>query len=142
MDNFYDTAKRMHKSSETLHSNGEFHNSCYVAGYVIECYAKIIVGLTYGFSQNELAKEFSHDLKKLSKEIQYILSDSQYSAYIVDMNSNFGTLLSGNSKWNPMKRYILSSECWGQVNSNNFQSEIQFAMMKLTQMQIDGHALI
>ena len=43
MDNFYDTAKRMHKSSETLHNNNEFHNACYLAGYVVECYAKIIV---------------------------------------------------------------------------------------------------
>ena len=57
MDNFYDSAKRMHNSSQILHNNNEFHNSCYLAGYVVECYAKIIVGLSYGFTQEELAKE-------------------------------------------------------------------------------------
>ncbi|MDI9869536.1 hypothetical protein [Flectobacillus roseus] len=142
MDNFYDTAIRMQKSSEILHNNGEFHNACYLAGYVVECYAKIIVGLTYGFVENELAKEFSHDLKKLSKELQYIMNDSQYSGYIIEMRVNFSSILLGNSKWNPIKRYISSSECWGQVDSNNFQGEIQFAMTILTQMRINGVILI
>ena len=45
MDHFYDTAKRMYKSTKTLHNNGEYHNACYLAGYIIECYAKIIVGI-------------------------------------------------------------------------------------------------
>lgn len=142
MDNFYDTAKRMYKSSEILHRNNDFHNSCYLAGYVIECYAKIIVGLSYGFSNEEIAKEFSHDLKKLNKELQYILSNSQFSAYIVDMNTSFITIIKENLKWNPIKRYTISSSCWNQANSNNFQGEIQLAIQKLTQMQLDGYNLI
>lgn len=142
MDNFYDTAKRMYNSSRTLHNNNEFHNACYLAGYVIECYAKIIVGLSYGLTHEELAKEFSHELKKLNKELQYIVSHSQYSSYIVDMKMDFSTLLSGSLKWNPIKRYILSSSNWNQINSNNFQNEIQLAIQKLTQMELDGHTLI
>jgi hypothetical protein len=142
MDNFYDTAKRMHKSSETLHNNNEFHNACYLAGYVVECYAKIIVGLSYKLTQEELAKEFSHDLKKLNIELQYILSHSQYSAYIVDMNTDFISLISGNLKWNPEKRYVVSSNNWNKSNSDNFQNEIQVAMQKLTQIELDGYNLI
>ena len=118
MDNFYETARRMHKASETLHNNGEFHNACYLAGYVIECYAKIIVGLSYNFTQEDLAKEFSHDLKKLNRELKYILTSSSYSTYIVDMETNFSTLLSGSLKWNPIKRYTVSSNCW---DSNPFK---------------------
>jgi hypothetical protein len=142
MDNFYDAAKRMHNSSQILHNNNEFHNACYLAGYVVECYAKIIVGLSYGLTQEELAKEFSHDLKKLNRELQYILSHSQYSAYIVDMKTDFVSLISGNLKWNPVKRYVVSSNNWNQSNSDNFQNEIQVAMQKLTQMELDGYNLI
>jgi len=141
MDNFYDAAKRMHNSSQILHNNNEFHNACYLAGYVVECYAKIIVGLSYGLTQEEL-KEFSHDLKKLNKELQYIFSHSQYSAYIVDMKADFANLLSGGLKWNPIRRYIVSSDSWNQSNSDNFQNEIQVAMQKLTQMELDGYNLI
>lgn len=142
MDNFYDTAKRMHKSSEILHNAGDFHNACYLAGYVVECYGKILVGLSYGFTHQEIAKEFAHDLKKLNKELQYLFSNSSFSSYIVDMGTDFNTLLSGNYKWNPIKRYIIHTLCWDQPNSDNFQSEIQLAIQKLTQMQLDGYNLI
>lgn len=139
-DNFYATAKRMYKSSKTLHDNSEYHNACYLAGYVVECYAKIVVGLSYGFTPSELAKEFSHDLKKLNKELQYIITHSSYSPYIVDMRSDFATLLLNVAKWHPIKRY--SSNTWSQQNSNTFQTEIQLAMQKLAQMELDGHNLM
>jgi hypothetical protein len=139
-DDFYATAKRMHKSSKTLHDNSEYHNACYLAGYVVECYAKIVVGLSYDFTSAELAKEFSHNLKKLNKELQYIMTYSPYSSYIIDMRSDFATILLNVTKWHPIKRY--SSNIWIEQNSINFQSEIQLAMQKLTQMELDGHNLI
>ncbi len=141
MDNFYDTAKRMQKSAETLHNKGEYHNSCYWAGYVVECYAKIIVGLSYPLNYDDL-KDFQHDLRKLRKEFQYILAYSSYSRYMVDMRTDFANVLLGVTKWDINKRYIEDSLAWTQVNSNNFQSEAQLAMQKLTQMQLDGHPLI
>lgn len=143
MSGFYDTAKRMYKSSETLHNSGEYHNACYMGGYVIECYSKIIVGLAYGFTDNEWAKEFSHNLKDLNKQLQYILSNSQvYSQYIVDMNIQFSTIVSGSSKWHPNKRYSINSACWNQANSADFQQQIYSAMQHLTQMHLDGYSLI
>lgn len=142
MDNFYDTAKRMQKSAEILHNKGEYHNACYLAGYVVECYAKIIVGLSYPLNYDELKKDFQHDLTKLRKEFQYILAYSSYSRYMVDMRTDFANVLLGVTKWDINKRYIEDSLTWTQANSNNFQSEAQLAMQKLTQMQLDGHPLI
>jgi hypothetical protein len=141
-DDFYATAKRMHKSSKMLHNNSEYHNACYLAGYVVECYAKIIVGLSYDFVPSELGKEFSHDLKELNKELQYVITYSTYSAYIVNMRTDFSTILLNVTKWHPIKRYTSNTNTWNQQNSNDFQAEIQLAMQKLAQMKIDGHILI
>jgi hypothetical protein len=141
-DDFYATAKRMHKSSKTLHNNSEYHNACYLAGYVVECYAKIIVGLSYDFVPSELGKEFSHDLKELNKELQYVITYSTYSAYIVNMRTDFSTILLNVTKWHPIKRYTSNTNTWNQQNSNDFQAEIQLAMQKLAQMKIDGHISI
>ena len=141
MDNYYDTANRMYRSSQTLHDKLEFHNSCYLAGYVIECYAKIIIGLSYGFNSTDL-KDFGHDLKQMRKEFQYIFSHSSLSSYMLDMPTNFSKILTGNTKWNPIKRYSDTSNEWIDVSSNDFQNEIAFAMQKIAQMKIDGHNLI
>lgn len=142
MDNYYDTAQRMYKSSEILHKNQDYHNACYLAGYVVECYAKIIVGVTYKFNYTEIAKEFSHNLKDLNRELKYILIHSNLTEYIVDMKIDFCTILSGNSKWNPIKRYSENGEIWDLKNSSGFQNEITLAMQKLVKMKIDGHNLI
>lgn len=141
MDNYYNTANRMFKSSQTLHSNQEFHNSCYLAGYVIECYAKIIIGLTYGFNTVDL-KEFGHDLKQMGKEFQYIYSYSSFSSYMLEMPTDFSKILSGSAKWNPIKRYSDTSNEWKPSNSNDYQNEIVLAMQKMAQMRLDGHNLI
>lgn len=138
MDNFYDTAKRMYKSSETLHNNSEYHNACYLGGYVIECYAKIIVGV---FTTNT-PRSFGHRIGNLDSELQNILSgNSSLSSYILNGPTDFNSVL---SYWNPVDlRYIDSvSSISTQNMSDNFQSEIQAAMQKLAQMELDGHTLI
>ena len=141
MDNYYNTANRMYKSSQTLHNNKEFHNSCYLGGYIIECYAKNIIGVSYGFKIAEL-KDFGHDLKKMNKEFQYIFSHSSVSSYMLDMPMNFSTCLSGNKRWDPYKRYSDTINEWNEMNSNNYQNEIALAMQKMAQMILDGHNLI
>ncbi len=138
MDNFYDTANRMYKSSQILHNNNEYHNACYLAGYVVECYTKIIVGL---FSTN-IPRSYKHNLSKLDNALQHILSgNSSLSPYILNGSLDFMTIL---SNWNPVTlRYIENTNSLhNQYVSTNFQNEIQFAMQKLAQLQIDGHTLI
>ncbi|PIF44820.1 hypothetical protein CLU96_1815 [Chryseobacterium sp. 52] len=141
MDNYYNTSHRMYKSSKTLHSNQEYHNSCYLAGYVVECYAKIIIGLSYGLNSTDL-KEFGHDLKKMRKEFQYIFSHSSFSSYMLDIPTDFSKISLGTTKWNPMNRYSDITNEWIEVNSNDYQNEMLFAMQKITQMKLDGHNLI
>lgn len=141
MDNYYDTAERMYKSSKTLHTNHEFHNSCYLAGYVVECYAKIIIGLTYGFTYTDL-KEFGHDIKKMRKEFQYIFSHSSFSSYMLDIQTDFSTISQGSLRWNPMNRYCDTNTEWIEKNSIDYQSELLFAMQKIAQLKLDGHNLI
>lgn len=141
MDNYYDTSNRMFKSSKSLHSNKEFHNSCYLAGYVIECYAKIIIGISYGFNSTDL-KEFRHDLQKMRREFQYILLHSSISSYMLDISTDLTTISSGNSRWDPMKRYCDTRSEWLEVNSNAYQIEMTFAMQKIAQLKLDGHNLI
>ena len=141
MDSYYDTALRMHKSSETLLANNEYHNSCYLAGYVIECYAKIIIGLSYGISSNDL-KFFGHDINEMNKEFQYIFNHSSYSNYMKDLKVDFGKITSGMTKWHPNKRYSDNSNLWSSQKAIDYQIEVSNAVQVLSQMKIDGHILI
>jgi hypothetical protein len=125
----------MYNSSVKLHNQGDYHNACYLSGYVVECYAKIIVGLSYGFNSQDIAKEFRHDLNKLNKELQYILNNSPFSMYIVDFDIEFMDIINGPSKWNPIKRY--SNTTWSLGDSTNFQNQIPKAMQLLAQLSLN-----
>lgn len=141
MDNFYETSNRMYNSSNILHANSQFHNSCYLAGYVVECYAKIVIGISYGFAASDL-KEFSHDLKKMKREFDYIFRHSSVANNILDVSADLSTIFNGTKKWHPMKRYCDSREEWLETNSNNYQREMSLAMQKIAQIKLDGHQLI
>lgn len=136
MDSFFDTANRMYKSSKTLHDNSEYHNACYLAGYVIECYAKILVQRAYGFDNKTVASEFCHDLKSLNKELKYIFTNTSEPLYGIDMSTVFETILSGIYKWNPIKRY--SADLWKKEASILYQQEILFAIEQLAILKNDG----
>lgn len=141
MDNYFETAQRMQKSSKILFDNKEYHNSCYLSGYVIECYAKVIIGLSYGVNSSEL-KTFGHDLKEMNKEFLYIFNHSSYLSYIKDLKINFGKITIGATKWNPNRRYSNVASEWTDVIAQDYQIEILVAMQTLAQMRIDGHILI
>jgi hypothetical protein len=133
-DDFYATAKRMHKSSKTLHDNSEYHNACYLAGYVVECYAKIVVQ-TYSTTS---PRSFRHDINRLSTELNNLLQgNSSLSHYVLDGPNDFSNIL---SQWNPVSmRYRPNANIISNLNiSTNFQGEIQLAMQKLAQMELDG----
>ena len=142
MDSYYDTAQRMYKSAKILHNNSEYHNACYLAGYVLECYSKIVVGMSYPLTHQELSKEFSHDLEKLRKELDYILASSSISAHIRNLRAECPTIISGQFKWNPIKRYIQDRDRWNQANSNNYQSEVEIVMTEIARMKLNLTHLI
>lgn len=98
----------MQKSSKILFMNQEYHNSCYLGVYVIECYVKIIIGLSYGFNTDDL-KEFVHDLKLMNKEFQYVFNHSSHNSDIKDLKIEFEKITKGMTKWHPNKRYSNAS---------------------------------
>jgi HEPN domain-containing protein len=57
-ENFFNAAERMRDSSRLLHNTAHWHNACYMAGYVVECYLKIFLqfGIVTGTPRN-----YSHD---------------------------------------------------------------------------------
>ncbi|WP_343587477.1 hypothetical protein [Flavobacterium sp.] len=137
MDSYYDTANRMYKSAQLLHTNQEFHNSCYVGGYVIECYVKIIYQLMSGSNPPH-----SHNISNINSQcLQYIANgNASNQAYFVDSNTNFGNVL---SRWNPVNsRYIETANEFIEIDSQNFQNEIQTAMTEIARMKVDGLTLI
>ncbi len=134
-DHFFSTAKRMYKSSETLHNNGEYHNACYCAGYVIECYAKILIGLSY--NDPTISREYSHALNKLDDELQYILTHSSLASHIVQMRTYFPTIVRGENKWHPLKRYFIESQEFDQPTSEKYKTETTNAIRILSQMSLD-----
>jgi hypothetical protein len=142
MDNYYITAIRMYDSSKILHTNLDYFNACYMAGYVIECYAKIIISIVYTAQTIEIAHLYRHSIKDLDREIKYVLNDSNIGSvinpkYILNIDSNFPDICKGIAKWDPFKRYD-DSYPWDQNTSNKFQSQIINAINILLEMKVDG----
>ncbi len=135
MDSFFDTANRMYKSSKTLHDNSEYHNACYLAGYVIECYAKIVVDIS---SSDKKARSFSHNLTNLNSEIKRIAqNDLLLATYVLEGSYDFPSIL---HNWDPGKiRYAVNQNSqYNQSLSTDFQNEIDFAMGKIGEMKLNG----
>lgn len=134
MDNFYDTAVRMSKTSKILHDNSDFHNSCYTAGYVIECYTKVFVQKY----SNSTPKSFGHKINDLNGELLNILGgNSSLSMYILNGSTDFSNIL---NFWNPFTlRYTAQANTLNNATSVSFQLEIDLAMQKLAKMKIDGN---
>ncbi len=131
-DDFKITASRMFKSSEILHNQNAYHNSCYLAGYVVECYTKLIV---IKFGRNN-PRAFSHNINSLNTELQSILSgDSTLSQYIIDGAIDFNTI---RTRWNPEIRYTDLVSFSNNAMSQLFQNEMTLAMQKITKLEVDG----
>jgi HEPN domain-containing protein len=131
-DNFLKTAERMYDSSKILHRENQSFNSCYLSGYVAECYAKIMYGLTSGSNIR------SHDTADILVRISSLLtSASPYNRYWIDMPIECPNMYSGAAKWHPMERYS-DTYPWTITISAAFQQEMDIFFDKITEMIIDG----
>ena len=134
-DNFFSTAERMYDSSKILHRESHFHNASYMAGYVLECYGKILLSL----NPTSNTRSFSHNIIRINTELQYLLTSSSifggHRQYIIDMSLQCPQAL---SSWNPSNRYADSASSWDGLISQNLQNEIDICWEKLTEMYIDG----
>lgn len=140
-DNFYDTAKRMEKASKNLHNHKLYHNACYLAGYVVECYTKIIINITSG------NPPMHHNLADLNRRLKILLSILYTGGrgrrrinpkYILKINTHFPNLVGGHKAWNPTNRYIETPNEWTENDSIAFQNEMIRALRIITKMKNDG----
>jgi HEPN domain-containing protein len=135
-DSFFTTADRMHDSSRVLHGNHHYHNACYTAGYVVECYMKLMIELTPSLGT---PRSFSHRISDMNNELQYAISSSTtiaaYSSYLLDLSTECSEIL---SKWNPIKRYADPSAWDSAIVSEQFQQEMEKCYNKVIELHIAG----
>ena len=140
MDNFKDTLYRMYYDAVLLNENKRCFNSCYLAGYVIECYAKLVVGKAlndgYTLSKNNV-RSYSHNIGDMSSDItNYLISQNVMSNYCIDLSNECSSIL---GTWNPNSRYSETTHEWNtESKSNSFIEEVKKVMKIVTIMQVDG----
>jgi hypothetical protein len=135
-DDFKKTAKRMGKSSSTLHNAREFYNACYLGGYVIESYAKILIGLLGTSHGNE------HRIPVLIGDVErnYLLANStligkiRNSGVAINLRTDFAQI---SRNWHPYKRYA-GVESWNVRTSTDFQAEITLALQHIARLEVNG----
>jgi HEPN domain-containing protein len=131
-DNYLKTAERMYDSAKALYQANHSFNSCYLSGYVAECYAKIMYGLTSGNTVN------SHNTANILSNVSSLLtSTSPYNKYWIDMAIECPNMYSGATKWTPYERYS-DTYPWNNAASTAFQQEMDVFFDKITEMIIDG----
>lgn len=129
-DNFRVTAERMRDSSKVLHTDGHFHNACYLAGYVCECYLKVIVE-----NDVSLPTRRTHNINEL---IFAINSSTSVPANFRRYHLNFGTdCATFSNDWNPNKRYDDNSG-WDSQKSHDMQNEMERCFDQVVKMLIDN----
>lgn len=137
-DNFIHSAERMRDSSNILHFNKDFHNSCYMAGYVVECYLKIFMSFSLP-SSSSTPRSYAHDINRLSTELSYAATSSAaasaYRNYIIDVQTECSNII---NTWNPIKRYEGNPSLWDEMMSNNFHQEKEKCFDMVTKMTIDN----
>ena len=112
---FLKTLERMYHDSKLLFEEGEYYNSCYLCGYVLECALKFLI-CRYGKKANgdnytwEDVKRHSHKLNRLNQALeeclaitdgippQYRLDSSRMCPYMFNDGE-------GHFSWNPAFRY-------------------------------------
>ena len=138
MDNFYCTAQRMCKDVNVLHASGNsYFNTCYLAGYILECYGKLLI-LANDPSAN--VKRFSHDLTKLNTKIKSdIILTTSLGKYCLDLSIECNNIYKGVHEWDPFNRYEDNPNLWNTKQvADNFVSESKKIMDMIGNMKIDG----
>ena len=140
MDNFKDTAYRMYEDTLVLHENKKWFNACYLAGYVLECYSKLIIdnAMTLGINtQKKSVRGYSHNTILMNSEIKNInLLCGSLSQYCIDLNIDCNTII---NNWNPLDRYNENNVTWNQeAIADKFKEEIDILIEQIMKMELDG----
>jgi len=113
---FLGSCDRMYSSAIILNSNQEYYTSCYLSGYVVECYLKHLI-LSYGVKEDgsdytvgDIKSKYVHKIHQLISDLQdYInLSNNIPVSCRIDLNIVCKTICigtGGHPKWDPKYRY-------------------------------------
>ena len=140
MDDYFDTAQRIYNDITILRNSNKWFNTCYLSGYIMECYEKIILNEVLNVPN---ARGFSHDVDRMADEIHrlytaYLVGGGVPSKYIVDIRRACASLFDGDNSWHPTKRYRNQTTIWGQTIAELFYNETDGIMMLLLEMELDG----
>ena len=112
---FLQTLERMKRDSKILFEEGEYYNSCYLSGYVLECALKFLL-CRYGRKSNgdsytwREVKKHMHKLNELNHELEECLAITNGipPQYRLDSSSMCPYIYSGREgypHWDPAFRY-------------------------------------
>ena len=133
MDDYKETACRMHLDSELLFNAKRWFNTCYLSGYVVECYCKLILEM----NPDDNGRRHSHKLDEMQKILHnYALGQNAYSSYCVDVASICPNII---NNWSTGLRYgddtcIFNSEDMAR----KFYQEQKEVMLQIKKMMVDG----
>lgn len=139
MDNYKDTAYRMYEDAEVLLKNNKWFNCCYLSGYVLECYCKLVLNnaISNGIISARSIRQYSHRVSDMETDLSMVsLSASQLSKYCLDLNSMCDGLL---SEWNPNNRYNSNMSDWdSKSKADKYKEECDILIEQILEMELDG----
>lgn len=147
VDNHYITAERMLQNAELIFSTKSSYTdmyrwfiTCYLCGYVPECYGKLMLSAFFDCKNDELKKLYGHNLKKIFKDVYDLnLIDSACGKYYIDLKLNCQNIFQGQQKWDPERRYCSDRGTWDdQTIANDFITEARKVMSIVYDMKLDG----
>jgi hypothetical protein len=134
-----DTAYRMYEDVEVLINNDRWFNCCYLSGYVLECYCKLVLNnaISEGLITNRSVRRYSHRVMDMENDLSMILlSENQLATYCLDLNSECKELLSG---WTPNNRYNGNESSWNEKDKAiKYKEECDILIEQIMRMQLDG----
>lgn len=139
-DNYKDTIYRMHDSSCILYDNEKWFNANYLAGYVLECYCKLVLDFAMKEGTHltkSTIRGYSHNVQAMRDEIDLLMqSGTAVTKYCIDLNQKCSHII---ANWHPEKRYEADTHVLGSSDlSDEINKEIKFLIDIILKMDIDG----
>ena len=139
-DNYKDTIYRMHESSCILYDKEQWFNANYLAGYVLECYCKLVLNFAMELGiqlTRGSTKSYSHDVYAMRNEIDLLMqSGATITKYCIDLNQKCSHII---SNWHPNYRYEADSHALGRIDlSEQINKEIKILIDIILKMDVDG----
>lgn len=139
MDDYKDTAYRMYEDAEILLNNNKWFNTCYLSGYVLECYCKLVLhnAMLQGDITQKPLKSYSHKVSRMESDISTVqILGNQLAKYCLDLSCDCSNML---AEWDPINRYKSNNGDWDNENkARQYKAECEILMEQILSMELDG----